>query len=500
MNGLTIIDAPFTTTAGAYTCLSGGANVEYEVVSVEGTPQEWEDFQTYIKNLRKPFQKICRLSFLNPDGSVAFAIDNQYRMPVQRKYTETYLPRNFSCSNKDFECSDGYFSVEGTSYISGSTYLDKNKQSAWLSDGSLSVNLQNGQRRSVDVTLSNADGAFDYSVNNLWFGSEIALDEGMILPDGREFYIPQGVFVINTPTESITPSGKTMLYTLTDKWSNIDGSLFGNLNATYEVDYGTEIFQPISVILAGDRGNGTKIDNRKPIYTDYYNGKTQTLTNGTIASLMKTPYKLSVDADGGNYASVILGLNEMIAGVIGYDSTGRMRIDPSQDDILDQTKPILWEFSEDETSLLGMSYSIQNTNVYNDYIVVGEELEDYSQPAGRAQNLDPKSDTNVKAIGRKTIRYTASGFSTDRQCKDLAKWKLKRSAVLQKAVTISCSQIMHIEENKLVTIKRLDKKGHPMERHLIQGFSRPLIGTGTMTVNCMSVNDFPIATVSGWNH
>ena len=83
-------------------------------------------------------------------------------------------------------------------------------------------------------------------------------------------------------------------------------------------------------------------------------------------------------------------------------------------------------------------------------------------------------------------------------CKDYAVWKMKRAAALQKAVTISCGQLFHIQENSLVTIIRSDKEGSPAERHLIVGFSRPLASTGAMTINAVSVNDFPNATITGW--
>ena len=74
--------------------------------------------------------------------------------------------------------------------------------------------------------------------------------------------------------------------------------------------------------------------------------------------------------------------------------------------------------------------------------------------------------------------------------------EMKRAAALQKAVTISCGQMFHLEENTIVTIVRTDKPGAPVERHLVMGFSRPLASTGEMTVNAVSVQDFPIATVS----
>lgn len=410
-------------------------------------------YESYLRNLRSPFIKLCRLRFLNPDGSIAFALDNNYKQ----------------LRNKTF-----------------------------ITDGSISVNLQNGQRRTADVTLSNVNQEFDYAYNKMWFGQEIAIDEGMLLPDGSEYYIQQGVFLISNPDEVNAPNQRTMKYNLVDKWANLDGSLNGNLEGTYEVAVGTNIFNPIVALLQEDRGNGLPLDHVQPIVTTYYNSRTQKLPDGTTVSVLLSPYTLTVGA-GSTKADVILGLIEMLNAWVGYDASGALRIDPSQDDIADTDKPIAWTFSPEETTFLGSTYSINAEDVYNDYIVVGEQMDDYSQPSARAQNIDPASDTNINIIGRKTIFETASGYSTDTQCRDLAVWKLKRSTVLQKSVSISCSQLMHIRENELVEIIRTDKPGNPIERHLIQGFSRPLIGTGAMTINAVSVMDFPNLTVTTSN-
>ena len=403
--------------------------------------------------LRKPFTKICRLRFLQPDGSTAFALDNN---PLNRR------------------------------------------SGAFLQDGSISVNLQNGQRRTASVTLSNIDAAFDYSVNKVWFGQQIAIDEGLILSDGSEYYLPQGIFYIAEPQETLQPNLRTITYPLVDKWAYLDGTLFGRLEGTYEVPVGTNIFEPMQAILDLDRGNGMKVDAVRPIFTEYYNEKKQKLPDGTTVSLVKSPYTLRVDSDDGTYADVILGLSEMVNGLVGYDQSGALRIDPSQDDVLDAQKAVLWRFSTKEAQLLGATYTVKNTEEYNDYIVLGEQTSEYAQAAGRAQNLDPASDTNVYIIGRKTYRETASGYYTQTQCKDLAEWKLKRTAVLQKAVSISCTQMFHIVENNLIELTRTDKPGSPTERHLIQGFTRPLTSTGEMTISAVSVADFPIATITGW--
>ena len=403
-----------------------------------------EKFLEYLDAVRKPFIKLCRLRFLNPDGTTAFALDNN---PVKE------INRTF------------------------------------IANGNLSVNLQNGQRRTCNVTLDNVNGDFDFSLGHIWFGDEVAVDEGMILPSGEDFYIQQGVFVFDPSQESVTPNGRTMEYTLVDKWSNLDGSRMGNLEGTYEVPVGTNIFTPISSLLAEDRGNGQPLDHVTPIYTEYYNNLTQTV-NGQEVSLVLAPHTLTVEG-GSTKADVILGLVGMVNGWVGYDPSGALRVDPSQDDIEDESKPVQWIFSQQETTLLGMTYTANAKDVYNDYIVVGAQLENGSQPKARVQNYDPKSDTNIDLIGRKTFREEQSGFSTNTMCKDYARWKVKRSSVLQKTVSISCSQILHLTENNLVEIQRTDKAGSPVERHLIQGFSRPLIGNSPMTVDAISVFDFP---------
>lgn len=412
-----------------------------------------ERMNDYRKMLRRPFTKLCRLRFLQPDGSTAFALDNN---PTGR--------------------------------FTG----------AFIADGSLSVNLNNGQRRTASVTLANLDGTFDYNINRVWFGNRIALDEGLVLSDGTDFYIQQGVFLVKDPVETLEPAKRTAQYDLVDKWSDLDGTLFGYLEGTYEVKAGTNVFAPIQALLKLDRGNGEPVDNVAPVFTEYYNGKTQQLANGTTAKLTDAPYTLRVDSDNGSYADVCLGLAEMLAAWIGYDASGALRVDPSQDDILDSDKPLAWQFSQSEAELLGTEYTEKNTEVYNDFIVIGEAVNNSPQVAARAQNLDPASSTNVSRIGRKTVRYRAAGYSTKRQCEDLAVWKLKRSAALQKSVSVSCSQIMHLNENELISIVRSDKPGSPVERHLVQGFTRPLTWSGPMQISAVSVQDFPTATVTGW--
>ncbi len=393
------------------------------------------DFNTYRESLKKPFVKLCRLRFLNPDGSTAFLLDNN---PLRK-------------SNKCF-----------------------------IANGNLSVNLQNGQRRTANITLDNVDREFDYNVNHLWFGREVAIDEGLILQDGTEYYLQQGVFLLTRPAESIQPVGRTIEYNLVDKWANLDGTLYGNLEGTYEVALNTDPFAAIGALLTEDKGNGQMLD-----YLPLVNG---------FVTWRNLPYTVTVDAEG-TLAQVILAIVETLAGLVGYDRSGHLRIDPSSDDIDDNTKPVQWTFKMEETSLLGLTYNIRNEDVFNDYIVVGEQLDNGVQPCARVQNLDPRSDTNIHLIGKKTKRESASGYADVTQCLDLATWRLKRATVLTKAVSVQASQIFHIEENQLIEIVRSDKEGSPTEKHLVQGFSRPLASSGPMTISAISTVDIPDFTI-----
>jgi len=416
---------------------------------------DYERYADYLKMLRTPFQKLCRLRFLQPDGSTAFMLDNQ---------------RN---GNRD--------------------------SMAFIAQGNISFNWQNGRRTNASVTIDNVDGAYDYNFNKIWFGQQIALDEGLILSDGSEFYIQQGIFFIETPTENIKPAERTVTYNLVDKVAALDGSLGGNLESTYQVEAEvSNIFDPIVSLLEEDKYTGgtttdktRMIDSVPPIFTDYYNGKEYVTPDGATHNMTDTPYTLTVDG-GSTKWDVIEGLIGMVNGWVGYDKSGALRVDPSQDDIADDDKPIQWEFSMDEATLLGMAYTVKNTEVYNDYIVIGDMLSEYEQPSARATITDPMSPCNVNAIGLKTIRVEMAGFGSNQQCYDYAWWMVKRSSVLQRAVRISCSQIFHINGNEIVTLARTDKPGNPVEKHLVQGYSRPLASNGEMEITATSLWDIPV--------
>lgn len=423
-------------------------------------------YAAYLSMLGGSFKKLTRLEFLQPDGTAAFALGG--------------IGQKFPIPGRDTR--------------------------AFLQSGTLSVSLNNGARRKASVELANRDGAFDYAVNKLWFGRRLRLSMGAVLPDGSDFYFPQGVFEIENPSSVFAPGQRTVTLSLTDKWSCFDGSLGGGLEASYVVQRGVNIFGAITTLLRLSRFTyeatsdvTAMFDAVTPVYTTYYNGKTYSAahSDGSITAdipMTNTPYEIT-EARGSTMAALMLKLNEMLAGWIGYDATGALRIEPSQDDIDDADKAVLFNFSPENSTLLSVSETVRNTEVYNDITVAGEGLSDEIVWA-RAVNDDPSSDTNVNLIGRRIRVESKSDYWNTDQCAALARWMLKRKTILHKSVTISSGQMFHLLENRLVSVKRTDKVGSPVEKHLIQGYSIPLGETGAMSISCVSVADLPEYTVT----
>lgn len=426
-----------------------------------------DKYMAYLACLDKPFRKLVKIEFLQPDNSVAFALGGRNR-------------------------------------ASGIQYGIRNS-SAFIQSGSLSVALKNGIRRTASVTLSNLDSAFDFAVNKLWFGQRIRLSMGMEITGIGDFYLPQGVFYILNPSSLVSYAQRTATLSLSDKWSMLDGTLFGKLDNAYTIHNGANIFKAISSVLRLSRFDysnnaemNNRIDNVSPIFTSYYDGKTYSASqsDGSIIEdieMVNTPYDITENR-GSTFGALILKLNDMLAGIIGYDATGALRLDPSQDDVSDADKPVLHVLSTQKNNLISITESPKPQEIYNAVTIAGEGLTDNVVWA-KASNFDPKSDTNINLIGQKLYTEEKADYWNAEQCASLARWYLKRKTRLQKSVSIECSQMFHLRENKLIAVERTDKKGSPLEKHLIQGYTIPIGETGSMSIDCTSVLDIPDFTI-----
>lgn len=390
-------------------------------------------YQAYLEMLKHEFTPIAQLELLNSDGTVSEKIADDF-----------------------------------------------------IAEGSLNVHFQNGTRRTANITLDNGLNKRFIGLNSLWYGQQIRLSQGLILPDGTPYLLPQGIFYLNDPNHEFQPNANTLHIPLIDKWASLDGTLFGNLEGNYVANINDDIYENISAILGIDRGNGIPIDNVKPLLSSYFINKTVTLPDGTEIPVTNVPYEMRVEPNGNTYASVLLEFNKMLTGIIGYDNTGRLRVEPSNYDIDDSNKPLQWEFNLTEKEFLGGTYTPKMSEVYNVVQVIGTVLNGY-QAKGEAVNDDVSSETNIySSIGRKVLRIEDTTYYADEQCEALAQWYLKRTKALQSSISFNSSPIYHLQENMLVAVAN-PENNFEMENHLIDGFTLP-IGLGQMTITTTSIN------------
>ena len=363
--------------------------------------------------------------------------------------------------------------------------------------GTVSVSMENGTRRTADIELDNSNGEFSVDVYNLWYGKMVKLWMGLYLSDGSPYYFPQGVFYVNSVEESNTPLQRTVSLHLIDKWCFLDGTMWGNLDGIYIVPIGSNIYDALTKLLKTSRFTGENVDEAgepqtnavdpiMPNLSSYY--LTKTYKDGeTTYNAIDTPYEIRMEY-GKTYADILLEFATILGAYIYYDVDGRLTIEPTQDDIVDSSKPILWTFTPNEQEFLSEDSSHDFGTFYNDIIVIGYTTNG-KQAKGRAQNKNTVSPTSIPIVGIKTYPpYEDATYYTDEQCNELAEYYLKRQTIKQRSVQISSAPMFHLRENRLIECVR----PYTMEKEalLISGYDLPIGTTGTMSITATSVNEF----------
>lgn len=409
-------------------------------------------FEKYIKKIKDDFRVAIKVEWLNPDETVNFEFTNAlYDMNV-----------------------------------------------------SVNVNYQDGCRRSCTLTLNNDRNRFPINYNNIWIGQKFKLWMGIYIDEKTPYYLPQGVFYVSNPNEVYNPSTRTITLNGVDKWAYLDGTLFGVLSGTYQTGINTNLYEALRKLLKISRYNNDfeettakedMIDPIPPLLSSYFASKVETIkeinADGEICErthkVILCPYTATVER-GKTYADVLLEYATILCANIYYDVHGRLVLEPkidTADDITDTNKEILWDYTVDEKTFLGLTQTYNFDKVYNDFIVLGNITNGY-QAKGRVQNRNPMSNTCIQKIGLRTKEpYEDNQYVTDEQCEELAKYYAKTDTIIQKSGTISSITLYHLDVNKLVSVST-PNNNMGKELFLINGFS--LSSSGTMSLNVTSVN------------
>lgn len=122
-------------------------------------------------------------------------------------------------------------------------------------NGSLSINYKDGARRSCTIAIH----SFPVCYNTIWLGQKFQLWTGLYLDDECKdpYYISQGIFYIKNPSETYNPTTQTLTLQGVDKWSYLDGSLFGKLSGTYKSLPNQDIIQMVQGLLKQSKYSNT---------------------------------------------------------------------------------------------------------------------------------------------------------------------------------------------------------------------------------------------------
>lgn len=331
--------------------------------------------------------------------------------------------------------------------------------------GSLSINKQNGLRRSMSFSVMNDNKLYIPQENGLWFYTKFKLWLGLEI-NGEEFYLPQGIFILENAEVTSNGSDTKVDIKLLDKYSMLDGSIFGELEASYEIPLNTSVPQAIKTILgvAGDL-NSPMIDN-------------------AFTSIL-TPYTLRLNG-GDNLGKLIEELAEMCSADFYYNEDGIFIFEKF---IEDNTKPSIQDFTTEDVLYLGGSKRYNLSEVYNGVRAEGTNINGNSVSA-IVKNENLKSNTNIFVTREKIKHFTSNSITSLEQANLWAQYQLRQIMALKAEGSYTCMRIIfHLDVNKVITITD-DNLNSNRERFLIQSLTIPFgIGSGTSSFNAVNTNE-----------
>ena len=189
------------------------------------------------------------------------------------------------------------------------------------------------------------------------------------------------------------------------------------------------------------------------------------------------------------FSDMLIELANVFACDIFYDVDGVLNFikgNENQDKLQD---PVLWEYSDKENQYYTPSLNLDFTNVYNVVKVIG------NNPASEVyttilKNQDLSSPTCVQNIGEK-IKYIESTFCyNEERTKDFAKYLLKKYSIIQSSISFQSNVIPHLDVNCLITITD-EIFDYNNFKFVIQSLTIPLSSKTLMDIEATNTANIP---------
>ena len=343
--------------------------------------------------------------------------------------------------------------------------------------GNISINYQQGVRRSCTISILDVNGEFTQNIIN---GS--AINQKFKIYIGLKdifnndiYWFSQGVFCSIDPTVDRV----TRMLTLNgvDKYGFLGSETgYNQITAAHVIPVDTEIQEAIQQTLMLDLGNGRVIDAIPPII------------DNTLLD-QKMPYEME-KAPASYLSDIFIELGNIMGADTYYDVDGHMKYDSGTLDMSYSQQDSQWDFYDTLPEYLNPSLLLSTTEIVNSVTIVGNNSSDDLVFTYTAENHNPMSPVSIENIGRKEYYEESSSVYDDSTAKDYAEYVLKQKSILNQAITFECTILPHLDVNKVITISD-SFYGFNQERFIIQSIEIPLSSMSTMQVSAANVSSLP---------
>lgn len=340
-------------------------------------------------------------------------------------------------------------------------------------NGELSITSQNGQRRSLNITLTNHDGKWSASpIGLIWIGTKFRLDIGVVI-GSTAYWKQQGIFVLNDPTYSVSSTGNTVSLSLYDKFSLLDGSISGKSSFKTIIPVGTPMKEAFSTLLSTDQGNSIPYDFKHIIFSSKY-------------ADYPVPYTVRQDI-GETVGDLLIELAESISCNIYYDGYGNLLVKDNSDETAASTNSYIYRFSESAKNVISISETYNWSKMRNKITVRGAIVNGYQFHA-EAFNNKKSSEFNNYNCPTKEESITDTKIYSDELCKDRALYELSKYTRGVKSINITSYFLPHIDVDTIVLVKS-KSLGLDYSPLIIDSVNVSISSNPTITLSTTNVKD-----------
>lgn len=365
-----------------------------------------------------------------------------YIMPPRPTYTEAQYRAKFLAPQTNIIRRVEILQADGET-IWDDTYGNKSR----LISGSISVDAERDERRSLDLELANFDKALIVKPEGFWYDKILRVWRGIEFYDssGRRTYeVPLGKFMMDRVAQPRFPN--TVKITARDFTKKL---LLSKLSEATGFTAGTSI-EAIIAAMAGAGG----VDDRILPATGV------TITTDLFFERGKSRWECIKElANAHGY--------ELFFNAQGYLEM-RKYLDPT-------LSPVSHEFTTGPTTgnLVDWERASNDTRIYNHVSVIGAD-DDTIPVWADAFNNDPASPTRIDLIGQRTYPIESPLVTTFAQAQDLADTMLKVMGLEEYEINMSSLVFPWLEAGEIVRFTDPDPAQDDPTRFLLSTLTIPL--------------------------